>query len=227
MERRKFLIGLGSFAAGTVAAIGTGGFRSSSTNRRLSVAVAHDAATPMDLSPVEDSPYSMYVSQDGSGGELVFAVADASAGERGVNLHSHMRMNDLFEVTNQGTQQVCVFIPLVGNGAETNAYFYDSKNPTRVLSPDNGEPDAHGNQKYADSLGPYSANIERSAATLDPGESIAVGLDVEALGPGTTCGVKGALQIDVATEQREVSRSRQLSGGTFVTEHQTHAEDGR
>ncbi|WEL17528.1 DUF1102 family protein [Halorhabdus sp. SVX81] len=204
MERRKFLIGMGSLAAGSAAAMGTSAFTSTSANRQLSVQVANDAAAYMGLSAVDGSPNSAYVSQDGSNGELAIEVADTSAGGSGVNLNSHTRIDDLFEVTNQGTQPVYVFVRLTGNGSKTNAYFYDSDNPKMALSPDYGKPGAYADQGDADSLGPNPKDIKRSAAKLEPGESMAVGLDVEALDTGTKFAAAGGLQVNAVAEKDAV-----------------------
>lgn len=204
MERRKFLIGMGSLAAGSAAAMGTSAFTSTSANRHLSVTVANDAAAYMGLSAVDGSPNAQYVSGDGSNGELAIEVADTDAGGSGVNVNSHTRIDDLFEVTNQGTQPVYVFLRLTGNGSKTNAYFYDSANPTKALSPDYGKPGAFADQGDADSLGPDPDDVERSAAKLEPGESIAVGLDIEALDTGTKFAASGGLQINAIAEENAV-----------------------
>jgi len=192
---------MGSLAAGSAAAMGTSAFTSTSANRQLSVQVANDAAAYMGLSAVKGSPNSAYVSQNGTNGELAIDVADTSAGGSGVNLHSHTRIDDLFEVTNQGTQPVYVFVWLTGNGAKTNAYFYDSANPTKALSPDYGKPGAYADQGDPDSLGPDSSAIERSAAKLEPGESMTVGLDIEALGTGTKFAASGGLQVNAVADE--------------------------
>ena len=201
MQRRKLLAGMGSLAAGSAAAMGTGAFTETSVDRAVTVQVANDAAGYLGLSDVDSSPNSQFVSQDGSNGELAIDVDDSGNGGSGVNLNSHTRIDDLFKITNQGTQTVYASIVLTGNGSKTNVYFYDSDNQTRALSPDYGKPGAYADQGDPDSVGPNPSHVTRSSAELAPGHAVLVGLDVEALGPGSKFAAAGGLQINATAEQ--------------------------
>ncbi len=57
MRRRKFLIGMGSLAAGGAAAMGTGAFTTASAERQVEVRVASDSSGYIGLFDT-DSPYS-------------------------------------------------------------------------------------------------------------------------------------------------------------------------
>ena len=201
MERRKLLTGIGSLAAGSAAAMGTGAFTETSVDRGVQVAVANDAAAYLGLSDVDHSPNSAYVSQDGSSGELAIEVADSGNGGSGVNLDSHTRIDDLFQIRNQGTQTVYAFIRLTGNGTKTQTYLYDSDDPTKALSPDYGKPGAYADQNDADPLGPNPDHVVRSNAELHPGEHLNVGLDIEPNDIGTKFATSGGLQVNAVADQ--------------------------
>ena len=54
MERRKFMIGIGSLAAGGAAAMGTGAFETQEANRQLRVKVKRDQNGAIQLLPIGD-----------------------------------------------------------------------------------------------------------------------------------------------------------------------------
>ena len=116
---------------------------------------------------------------DPSGEELVIDVSSNSNGGHGINVDGHTRLDDLFGVDNQGTQTTYAFIRLIGNGAKTNAYLYDSDNQEKALSPDIGKPGSYADQGESDPLLPDPSDIEYSARKLNPGERLKVGLDIE------------------------------------------------
>ena len=114
MERRKFLIGAGSLAAGAAAATGTGAFSSAKAGRSVDVAVADDASAFLALDQ-GDNANSAYTST--SDGELVVEfTGDSTAMGDGVASDSLMTFEDVFKVRNQGTQRVEVGLDEVDDG---------------------------------------------------------------------------------------------------------------
>ncbi|WP_435066315.1 hypothetical protein [Halobaculum sp. EA56] len=176
MERRKFVIGVGSIAAGGAAAMGTGAFTSAQASRDVDIQVEGDGSAYVGVGRT-GHPNGRYL--DYNNGEAALNVDDSGNGGSGVNSDAHTRLNNVFRIRNQGTQTVYATIALRGNGDRDNIYFYDSDNETKALSPDVGNPGAYSDQFEPDSVGPDPSNIVFSAAELSPGESVYVGIDIE------------------------------------------------
>jgi hypothetical protein len=95
MERRKFVIGLGSLAAGGAAAMGTGAFTSAVVPREGDINVANDSNAFLQLEAGGARGVGQRVGQNGSG-ELYIDL-DEDAGGDGVNDQSKYQlgaMND-------------------------------------------------------------------------------------------------------------------------------------
>jgi len=109
MQRRKFVIGMGALAAGSAAAVGSGAFSSVEADRELSVTIADDADAFLGLST--SSPYAR--EEDGVL-ELTFnedADGDDGVPEGdGINPNATTVFRDVFEITNQGTQEIQVYV---------------------------------------------------------------------------------------------------------------------
>jgi hypothetical protein len=111
MERRKFLIGAGSLAAGSAAAMGTGAFTSVQANRDINVAVADDANALLALEPTdgENADYTV-VNDDGTLGIDISDGNPTGPEGSGVNNDARTIIRDVFKITNKGTQPVYVGI---------------------------------------------------------------------------------------------------------------------
>jgi len=105
MERRKFIAGVGSLAAGGAAALGTGAFERTSAERSARVEVVGDKSAYLRLNPT-----SPYVSVDGNGALEIDFGAATPAGGQGLNQNSVISFRGLFEIENQGTETVGTFI---------------------------------------------------------------------------------------------------------------------
>lgn len=109
MKRRRLLAGLGTLAAGSAAAVGTGAFTSAEASRTVNVNVASEDEAYLALSPT-GGENATFVSQDSStNNELSIDINDANgvaAGADGVGLDSVYEFDNLFQVENQGTQEV-------------------------------------------------------------------------------------------------------------------------
>jgi nitrous oxidase accessory protein NosD len=109
MRRRTFIAGFGSLAAAGAAAMGTGAFTSVEVDRSVSVEVADDDAALLGLEP-SPGPNGEYATQ--SGGRLGLDFSDTNAGGSGVGTDSVYQFDDVFRVTNRGTQPVYVWATL-------------------------------------------------------------------------------------------------------------------
>lgn len=119
---------MGTAAAGTAGAMGTGAFTSVSANRGISVEVAGDASALLSLEPT-DSPNAQYVDRSGDALTLQFdgGHADRTAGVdssevAGLNADGLTVIGELFDITNRGTQDVFVYMLQDGDGDGTNEF---------------------------------------------------------------------------------------------------------
>jgi hypothetical protein len=109
MERRKFLIGAGSLAAGGAAALGSGAFTSVQADRSVDVTVAGDANAFLALEPSPSANGNYATTNDGTLAIQLDGSDDTPAGD-GVNDNAVTKIKDVFRMQNQGTQPIYVYI---------------------------------------------------------------------------------------------------------------------
>jgi len=104
MNRRKFTIGLGTLAASSAAAVGSGAFTSVEASRNVSVEVTGDASAFVQLEGDGD-----YVTND-NGGSLSIDIGGATtdAGGQGLNDRARTEIPGIVTIRNQGTQAINV-----------------------------------------------------------------------------------------------------------------------
>ena len=163
MQRRKFIAGVGSLAAGAAAVTGTGAFTSVEADRTVNVAVADDASAYLSLDDIDSSPNSEYV--DVSGEQVILNLDSTNSGGSGFNAGAKTRIDDLIRVVNQGTQTINVWVTLDAESGDTfdddTLYFYPSDATDTALN--NGEGGSDGNNVLG----------------LTPGESAKLGAFVD------------------------------------------------
>jgi len=116
MERRKFLIGVGSFAAAGAAAMGTGAFTSVEADRGIEVTVEGDDAAFLRLQPadklsgedLDSAPNGAYAEQTGDEETVEINLDDDARGVAGSGLNPEATTTicEILAVTNDGTQGV-------------------------------------------------------------------------------------------------------------------------
>jgi len=154
MERRKFLIGIGSATVGGSALLGSGAFTRVESQRRVNIQVAEDPDAYLGLDKCEGSPNGSYTHLDEDGHLAVEMSPDnPTIGETplgsGVNSDSFSWFDEVFEICNQGKQPVCVWIEAEPNpelpeppeNASPRVRFY-TRNPSEVNALQNH--DGHG-----------------------------------------------------------------------------------
>jgi hypothetical protein len=112
MERRKFIAGLGSIAAGGAAALGTGAFTSVQAQRNVNVAVVKDKNAYLSLQATGDR-----ATTDGDG-QLKIDFDSSSRGSSGLNKDARTAFTDLFTIKNKGDNPVLIGVGL----EESNVY---------------------------------------------------------------------------------------------------------
>lgn len=104
LSRRNVLVGLGALVAGGGALVGTGAFTTVQAERTVSVETAGDANAFLTIEAGDEG--DQYVDDDGDTIEIDITSTDA--GGQGVNQNATTAIDQLLEVTNNGTQDVAV-----------------------------------------------------------------------------------------------------------------------
>lgn len=164
MKRRKFILGTGAFAAGSAGAIQTGAFTSVSAERGVSVAVANDSSALLALDGC-DGPNGDYVTTtDGGVAALDISSSNDNIDGEGVNADAVTVIDNVFEITNQGTQSVGVWLNVDpvedGSGTDRVQFYLGDDQSTEVVGQSN-------------------------ATCVGVGESVCVGLRIDTRGVET------------------------------------------
>jgi len=171
MQRRKFVVGLGSLAAGGAAAMGTGAFTTVTATRNIDVAVANDSNAYLGLSGYNGAN-SDYVTDDGSAGTLSIDLdpsQSVTGGGEGVNPNALTEIDFVFEIANQGTQEVDV--TLAKSGANSGLIEFYATDDASV-----SDPYSSGTQ------------IDGNSVTLTSGENVIVSIQIDTRGSNLSDG---------------------------------------
>jgi hypothetical protein len=120
MERRKFLIGMGSLTAAGAATLGTGAFTSVEADRSVDVEVAGDSSAYLALRKAADensdpgANSEAYVNVNNEEVSFDFSSSNGDVGGDGFNVNAVTEVEDLLEVQNQGTQSAYLSVDLRG-----------------------------------------------------------------------------------------------------------------
>jgi hypothetical protein len=107
MQRRKFLIGAGSVAAGGAAVLGTGAFNQTTAERDVTVTVARDSEAYLTLDP-DTGRNSEFASE--TNGTVGVDIGENDQGGAGINRGGRTFLFELFEIRNQGTEPVIAYV---------------------------------------------------------------------------------------------------------------------
>lgn len=114
MKRRNFLIGTGSAAIGGSALIGTGAFSKVDAHRSVTIQVAEDPNAYLGMNDCMNSdgqttPNSSFADLDDNG-HLQVDMGPSGSGGEGVNSKSISWFDNVFQLCNQGKEDVCLWI---------------------------------------------------------------------------------------------------------------------
>ena len=147
MERRKFLVGLGSASIGGSALLGSGAFSRVESHRDVTIQVAEDPDAYLGLSKC-NTPNGSYVEIDEKGHLAIRmdeenpTIGDSPLG-LGINSNSITQFDRVFQICNQGKEAACIWIgddidwPVVTGEypyeGKRRVEFYLEDEPTRSL----------------------------------------------------------------------------------------------
>jgi hypothetical protein len=192
MQRRKFIAGVGSLAAGAAAVTGTGAFTSVSADRTLSIQTDGDADAFLSIERARDSNGDItpnaaeYVEGNQNNGTLSLDftnVDDTSASAAGgINENATTIFDNLLDVTNNGTQEVNFWIEtdlVASNGGSLGIYAENSQDDPS----DNVGFDYPGDGSYPESSDQVTLSPGKSATNI--GVYVPEGNAVDSISGGT------------------------------------------
>lgn len=132
MNRRNVLIGLGTAAAGSSVVFGSGAFTSVTATRDVTVSLADDdtsAALTLEPTPNSDNA-EKFVEVDDDGTIGIDVSSDTLNGDAdGLNPDATTIVRSLFDITNNGSQPVLVWVEDQPDGIGFFADNFDSERP--------------------------------------------------------------------------------------------------
>lgn len=122
MKRRKFIVGLGSLAAGASAAMGTGAITESHMERGVQGRVAADGpgSAYVEVDPSNNAGNIEHVRFDSTTGEMYLYFGNIGNGGAGLNPDSLNRFDSIFFLRNQNPS---------GNSTHTYWLWVENSNP--------------------------------------------------------------------------------------------------
>jgi len=181
MNRRKFLAGFGSLAAASATAMGTGAFTSVDAERTVNVAVASDENALLGLDTLDSSNSDEFVNLNG--GTLGIDISETTAGGAGVNMNARTAFDDMFQITNQGTQRAVVYI--VYDPEDAQSGFMPDVGSDR-LDPNATNPTPELGLEFYEQIRdstpinyPEGQNKINRSVILNPGDSLPMGVAID------------------------------------------------
>jgi hypothetical protein len=185
MQRRKFVLGLGSLTAAGAATIGSGAFTTAEATRDASVEVADDATGYLAMQ-ASGGPNGRYASQ-ASDGTIGLDFSGSGNGGSGVGTTSEYNFDNVFQITNQGTQTVYVWVNFSGsNFDDSNLYLYPNGSRETKLNDGQNSVLTLGSGESAD----IGVHVDTDAGTSTGSPTMTINADVDkptnsgSIGPG-------------------------------------------
>ena len=174
MKRRNLILGLGSVSLAGASVFGSGAFSSVQADRDVTVNVAGDDEAYLALEPAE-GPNGDYASIEDGTLALNFDGSAEGVDGQGFNAEATTRVDEVFTITNQGTQTVGVYIEefeTTADGVDVAFLEQESDPETSIVGPESavelpvGEPVPVGVVVNARGSGPVSGVIEDDTITI-------------------------------------------------------------
>ena len=146
MNRRQLVALMGALGGGGAIATGTGAFSSQTADRSVSVSVSGDNAGAYLRIGESNPELTKFINRDSSGSKFDIALGGATNnGGSGINTRATTTFENLFEIQNQGTQEIEVNVdPLAfstgtGGAPALTLQVPTSSFPTFTLDPGDTE----------------------------------------------------------------------------------------
>jgi len=168
MQRRKFLVGMGSLAAGSAAAMGTGAFGSVQASRDVSVDVVSDENALVGLKPATEADY---VETTGDTVEFNFDGSQQDIDGTGLNSDARTDFGPELIVTNQGPDP---FLLLLDPSDINNSLFPNSDEKALSFYIHTAKMDENGDDIAGGTVTGSPPNTGRQGVILKPGAPVTI-----------------------------------------------------
>ena len=170
MKRRTAILGLGSLVISGGLAAGTGAFTVVEADRDITVDVADDAEALLGLDPdtLDNAAYA--TESDGIVGVDISPDADGDFEGEGVSPFARTTIEEVIEVTNQGTQDVAVFV----EASDPSLDELDGDFELFATDPDDDSDDRANLREGTD--------IDDELQVIGAGDSFALGFEINGIG---------------------------------------------
>jgi len=119
LTRRNALIGMGTVAAGAGVIGGSGAFTSVEADRTVNISTTGDGSAALALAAAPDSDNATeYVST--SNGQIQLDLDGTSAGASGINQNAKTTIDNLVQITNNGSQALTSLNVEITNSGDNN-----------------------------------------------------------------------------------------------------------
>ena len=168
MNRRKFIIGLGATTAAGGLAVGSGAFTSVEADRAMSVEINDDTEAYLTAQPLDENGDPVSEGPEPIAQETPYAVIDEETGRlvltfESLNADAETLVTEVFQVANEGTQEIGVFFDKEGENADA-VEFYDQNDNRLDVDEEDAVRVAVGD--------PLNIDVEFDTHSLGPEDSI-------------------------------------------------------
>lgn len=194
MKRRNFLVGAGAAAIGGSALLGSGAFSEVNAQRSVTVQVAEDPNAYLGMDDCQDSdgnttPNSSFASIDDNGHLQVQMTPDNPTNEggagdgaqgEGVNSESITWFDNVFQICNQGKEDVCLWISEKRGADPGRVTFYvDDDSRSNTATPERFVDDPlDTRERVMNDDGIQTFNSVGNSIPIDLGDCVCVGMEV-------------------------------------------------
>ena len=180
MNRRKFIMGTGATAAGGASLLGSGAFTSVAAERSVNINLAGDANAFLRLAPCKGSDNGDYVTGAQSGAMSIdLSDENQKVVGDGVNPEALTRIDNIFEICNQGTQDICVDFEITApeiEGEVPDRYDFEQGDPA-VIFYRGSDRDA-----FVSTEGPNTDRPGAISLPLNNGTCECIGMEIRSFG---------------------------------------------
>jgi hypothetical protein len=226
MQRRKFVLGLGSLTAAGTAIVGSGAFTTAEATRDVAVEVADDSTGYLALQASGGSN-GQFASQAGDG-TIELDFSGSGNGGSGVGTNSVYNFDDVFTVTNQGTQTIYVWVNFSGSTFDDSSlYLYPNGSRDTKLNDGNNSVLTLSPGEVAD----MGVHVDTESITSGGSPTMTIKADVDKPGASESVGSSGdeALVVSQTPDQGDFSSIQaaidSATGTTVLVEPGTYNEE--
>lgn len=171
MQRRKFLVGMGSLAAGASAVMGTGAITETSMERGVRGRVAADGPNSAYVAISPLGPNGEHIEYR-SNGEVRLFFGDIGSGGAGLNPDSNNRFDAVFEVENQNPSgnSVHEYWLWIENSTPELTFYLDSQSNNSIEGIGNAESMGKGNDDPV--RAPVGVHVDLTDSGLGAGDNL-------------------------------------------------------